>query len=87
MTKMTKKQKKTTSNSPTFLVQIMKVLLFFFNFKAIWVIFWPFLVFGLKNQQYVPKNGNKLSSGSDKPQFWLGFRLMIFDNIQELINC
>ena len=29
---------------------------------------------------------NKLSSSSDKPQFWLGFKLMLTDSIQEWVR-
>ena len=32
------------------------------------------------------KNSNKLSSSSDKPQFWLGFKLMLTDSIQEWVG-
>ena len=86
MTKMTKNKKIDHFKFTNFFSSYHKSILVFFNFKVIWVIFGSFLVFGLKNQQCA-KNGNKLSSGSDKPQFWLGFIIMIFDTIQKFINC
>ena len=36
--------------------------------------------------QSIQSNLNKLSSSSDKPQFWLGFKLMLTDSIQEWVG-
>ena len=35
------------------------------------------------SRELQPSHINKLSSGSDKPQIWFGFRLMIFDNTHD----